>query len=76
MIAGAVEKNLGFVFEPAKSAGMNHAIAVALVLSAPQGRFLRMPASPAVTAELRERRERAAFDVFKFLTKTRHKVSN
>jgi hypothetical protein len=35
-----------------------------------------MTASPALTAELRERRKRAAFDGFKFLTKARHNVFN
>jgi hypothetical protein len=40
MIAGAVEKNLRLVFQPAKGARMNDPVAVALVLRAPdRGRF-------------------------------------
>ncbi len=48
VIAGAVEKNLGLVFEPAEGAGMNDAVAVALVMRAPFGRRLRMLAPAGV----------------------------
>ena len=38
MIAGAVEEDLGLVFQAAEGAGMDDAVAVALVFGAPQGR--------------------------------------
>ena len=61
VIAGAVEKNLRFVFEPAKSARMNDPVAVALVMRPPIGRRFRMFATARVPAELRVRaREFAA----------------
>ncbi len=72
MVAGAVEKNLRLVFEPAKRAGMNHAVAVALVMRAPERRLLGKFPSARVAAELRERRERAAFIFLKFLAVARH----
>ena len=40
MVAGAVEKNLGLVFQPAEGARMDDAVAVALVFGAPDGRRL------------------------------------
>ncbi len=36
MVAGAVEKNLRLVFESAEGARMDHAVAVALVMRAPE----------------------------------------
>src|SRR5208282_6558723 len=62
VIAGAVEKNLRFVFEPAKSARMNDPVAVALIMSAPFGRRFRMFASTGVAAELCVRRENLPLD--------------
>ena len=41
MVAGAVEKNLRLVFEPAEGARMDDAVAVALVMRAPVGRRFR-----------------------------------
>ena len=41
MVAGAVEKNLRLVFEPAEGARMDDAVAVALVMRAPLGRRFR-----------------------------------
>ena len=41
VVAGAVEKNLRLVFQPAEGARVDHAVAVALVLRAPDGRRLR-----------------------------------
>jgi hypothetical protein len=42
MVAGAVEKNLRLVFEPAEGARMDDAVAVALVMGAPFGRGFRI----------------------------------
>ncbi len=42
MIAGAVEKNLRLVFEPAEGARMDDAVAVALIMRAPVGRRFGM----------------------------------
>ena len=42
MIAGAVEENLRLVFQAAKGARVDHAVAVALVFRAPQGRRFGM----------------------------------
>jgi hypothetical protein len=72
MIAGAVEKNLRFVFEPAKSARMNNPVAVALVMRAPIRRRFRMFATARVAAELRTGRENLPLDLFKFLTGAGH----
>ena len=72
VIAGAVEKNLRFVFEPAKSARMNYPVAVALVMRAPFGRRFRMFAAARVTAELRAGREDLPLDLFQFLTGAGH----
>src|ERR1051325_748924 len=72
MVAGAVEEDLGFVFEPAEGARMDDAVAIALVLSAPFGGRFDMFASARIAAELRVRRERLAFDLFQFLPGARH----
>ena len=72
VVAGAVEKDLGLVFQPAEGAGMNHAIAVALVLGAPKRRRLVIIAPAGVAAELRVRRENLPFDLFEFLSRARH----
>ena len=45
MVAGAVEENLGLVFQAAKGAGVDDAVAVALVFGAPQGAAVRMNAA-------------------------------
>ena len=72
VIAGAVEKNLGLVFQPAEGARMNDAVAVALVLRAPE-RWWFLKLSPTrVAAELRIRREDLAFEGFEFLAGARH----
>src|ERR1035438_3953020 len=63
VIAGAVEKNLRFVFEPAKSARVDDAVAVALVMRAPFGRRFRMFATARVTAELRAGRANLPLDL-------------
>src|ERR1039458_2848408 len=63
MIAGAVEKNLRLVFEPAERARVDHTVAVALELRAPDGRGFLELASARGIAELRERREDLASEL-------------
>ena len=72
MVTGAVEKNLGFVFEAAERAGVNDAIAVALILRAPFGRFLVIFATARVGAELSVRSKIATLDFFEFNAGARH----
>src|SRR5450432_2187008 len=72
MVAGAVEENLRLVFEPAESARMDDAVAVALVMRAPFGRGFRMVAAACVTAELCVRREDLSFNLFQFQSGARH----
>lgn len=72
VITGAVEENLGFIFEAAKGAGMDHAVAVALVLGAPLGRGFVIFAAASVGAELRVGREDFALDLFEFNARARH----
>ena len=72
MIAGAVEKNLGFVFEPAEGARMDDAVAVALVLGAPFGRRFLVLSPARIGAELRVGRQDLALDFFQFSSRARH----
>src|ERR1035437_2997908 len=74
MVAAAVEKNLRLVFESAKGAGMNDAVAVALIMRAPFGRDFLVFTAASVAAELRVGRENLAFDLFKFLTSAGHNL--
>src|SRR5215469_6163078 len=53
MVAGAVKKDLRFIFEPAEGARMDDAVAVALVLCAPLGRWFLVFAPAGIGAELR-----------------------
>src|SRR5581483_8585329 len=76
MVAGAVEKNLCLVFEPAKGARMNDAVAVTLILCAPFGRRFGKFASTGVAAKLRKRSERFSFDLFEFLSRARHEINS
>src|SRR5207245_8067098 len=55
VVPGAVEKNLGLVFEPPKGAGVNDPVAVALVFGAPFRRWLRVLAPARLGAQLRIR---------------------
>ena len=67
MVAGAGEKNLGFVFEAAKGGRMDYAGNVALVFAAPAVRRLRVETSAGERGFLGERREVSvlvALDVF------------
>jgi hypothetical protein len=62
VVAGAVEENLSFVFETAKSAGMDHPVTVALVLGAPLRRGFGVFAAARSRAELGVGGEIAAFE--------------
>src|SRR6266404_119611 len=64
MIAGAVEKDLGLIFEPAKRARMNDAGAVALKLGPVGVALLPILSSARVARLLRERREGGALGSF------------
>src|SRR5258708_29483473 len=72
MIAGAIEKNLRLVFEAAEGARMDDAVAVALIMRAPNGGQFGKFASPHVTAELRVMRKDLTFDLFQFLSRAGH----
>ena len=72
VVAGAVEKDLRLVFEPAEGARVNDSIAVPLVLRAPFGRRLPVLAPARVGAELRIRRQALAFQRLQFLSCAGH----
>src|ERR1035437_8778055 len=72
MVAGAVEKNLRLVFEPAKGARVDESVAVALIMRAPFGRNFLVFTTASVAAELCVRRENLAFDLFEFLSGAGH----
>jgi hypothetical protein len=72
MIACSVEKDLRLVFQSSERAGMNDAIAVALIMGPPLGRFFRISATPGIGAELSVWREILPFQVFEFQPRARH----
>src|SRR5437870_601428 len=72
MIAGAVEKDLRFVFQASKRAGMDYAIPIPLVFSAPFGRRLAVLAPAGVGAELGVRGEVLLFELLEFLSRAGH----
>ena len=72
MVASAVEEDLRFVFEPAKRARVNDAVAVALIMCAPVGRLFGVFASSGVGAELGVRREALAFELLQFFARPGH----
>src|ERR1039458_5784313 len=72
MVAGAVEEDLGFVFEAAKGAGVDDAVAVALEFGAPGGGGFGMDAAAGLGAKLGVGGERLAFALFELLSGTRH----
>ena len=69
VIAGAVQKNLGFVFEPPKCARMNDPGAVALKFSPIGVALLRIFSSSRFTGLLRERSQGRSFGRFHLLTR-------
>src|SRR5580704_8668531 len=74
MVAGAVKKDLGLVFEAAECARMNDAVAVALIVRPPRGRRFGIFAPEGIAAELRVGRKDLAFDLFEFLSGSRHRL--
>src|SRR5439155_9155728 len=72
MVASAVEEDLRFVFEPAKRARVNDAVAVALIMCAPVGRLFGVFASSGVGAELGVRREALAFELLQVFARPGH----
>src|SRR6266480_3178316 len=69
MIAGAVQENLGLIFEPAKCARVNDASAVALKLSAIAVALLGIFSTARVSRFLRELREDSALGRLHFLAR-------
>src|SRR5438067_2151527 len=67
MIASAIEEDLGFVFQPAKRAGVDDPIPVTLIMSAPFRRFLDVLAAARLAAELGKGSEKLPFAIFQFL---------
>jgi len=72
MVAAAVQENLGLVFKPAEGAGMDDAVAVPLILGAPDRGFLTVFAAPGIRAELGVGRQNLALDLFQFLAGAGH----
>src|SRR5437773_338471 len=72
MVACAVQENLRLVFEPAKRARVNDAVAVALVLCPPVGGFFRIFTAASVRAELGVRREALPLQLFQFFAGAGH----
>ena len=73
MVAGAVEENLRLVFQPAKGARVDDAVAVALVFACASRAAASGCFAPAgVAAELRVGREDLPFELFQFLTRAGH----
>src|SRR5262245_37805291 len=72
VVASTVREHLRFIFEPAERAGMNDAVAVALVFRAPIGRRLLIFASASICAELRVRGKGLPLEAFKFKASARH----
>ena len=65
MVAGAIKKNLRFVFEPPKCAGVDDSVAIPLILGAPFGRDLVVVAPAGLGAELGKRSEQLPLALFK-----------
>src|SRR6476660_5205821 len=69
MIAGAIQENLCFVFEPAKCARVNDSGAVALKFGPIAVALLRILSAARIARLLRERRERRLLGRFHFLAR-------
>src|ERR1035437_8663103 len=72
VIAGAVEKHLGLVFEPAKGPGVNDAVTVPLILRAPLRRRFPMLSPARIGAELRIRGKALSLERLQFLLRAGH----
>ena len=72
VVAGAVEEDLGLVFEPAEGARVDDAVAVALVLGSPVGGRLGIAAAARVGAELGEWGEPLALVLLEFVAGAGH----
>ena len=72
VIPRAVQEHLGLVFQPAKRARVDDAVAVPLELGAPLGRRLWEGATAGIGAELGERRQCGALTRFEFLASAGH----
>ena len=72
VVPGAIKEDLGFVFEAAEGAGVNHPVAVPLIMRAPFGRRFPVLAPARVGAELGIRGQALAFEQFQFLSCAGH----
>ena len=72
MVAGAVQEDLRLIFQAAKRAAVDDAVAVPLVFGAPCRRRLRVLAATGVGAELRVRSQAGPFERFQFLSGAGH----
>jgi hypothetical protein len=72
VVAGAVEKDLGLIFEAAEGARVNHPVTVPLVMRAPFGRCFMVLAPARVGAELGIRGQALAFECLQFLSRAGH----
>src|SRR4051812_34908110 len=74
MIATAIEENLRLVFEPAESARVDDAVAVALIVRAPLRRLFLEFAATCCVAELRVRRKELPLAGFEFNSRGGHET--
>src|SRR5262245_57660462 len=72
MIAGAIEKDLRLIFEAAKRARVDHAVAIPLVVSPPFGRVFFEFAAARVSTELGIRREDLPLAFFQLKARAGH----
>ena len=72
VVAGAVEKYLRLIFQAAKCARMDDAVAIALIMGAPFGRRFVMNASASIGAELGVGSEELPFALLQFNPSHRH----
>src|SRR5262249_51808963 len=74
VVASAVEEDLGLVLEPAKSARVNDAVTVSLIMRAPLRRCLLIYATAGLGAELGVRSERLTLLLLQLLPRHRHRT--
>jgi len=72
MVPGAIEKNLRFILETAKGAGMDYPVAIALVVGPPIGRRFLINTAAGVRTELGVGRQQRSLASFEFLARARH----